>query len=130
MQIQLRLHHPVAAPQFSQGEAWQSRAQKGKLLARFNVFLPQNVITQGIDQDLLLVGQGLFWNGFDTARRMCNFIVTRQGLRIIHRLAKQRGFICRQRRLGCHIRAFSLVHFLPTQVLLTSMNNPYTVILS
>ena len=79
---------------------------------------------------MLLVEQGLFWNGFDAARRMCDFIVTRQGLRIIHRLAKQRRFICRQRRLGWRIRAFLLVHFMPTQVLLTSMNDPYTVTLS
>ena len=89
MQIHLRLHNPMAAPQFSQREAWQSRAQKGKLLAGFNVFLPQNVITQGINQNLLLVEQRLFWNGFNATRGMRDFIVMRQRVRIIYRLAKQ-----------------------------------------
>ena len=76
---------------------------------------------------MLLVEQRLFWNGFDAARGMRDFIVLGQRVRIIYRLAKQRGFICRQRRLGWHIGAFAFVHFLPTEVLLTSMNDPYTV---
>ncbi|MNC84666.1 hypothetical protein D3C83_02250 [compost metagenome] len=59
VQVQLRLYHPVATAQFSEGLGADTVTGKGKFITGLQAGVPGNGVAEAVRQDLLIVAQAL-----------------------------------------------------------------------